>query len=399
MTITRRTLLQGLAVTPVAAALGTAASPGAASAADPVDPNPEKYTVKHRTTTTVGTTAPYTQVIDDIRTLGGLPYAAVSTVLASANRTGFAITTSGFPADWRWQSGDDGDPNWVPQGITTSADYHDDGLFGGRQVILISWYDHANPSDGKGVRISFVDMADPNAPTYRHVLLVEPYYEANGGAGLPNYRAVNVHAGGIMWYGDLLYVVDTGKGIRVFDTTRIMKVTATGDKTTIGHQADGTYTAHNYAYVLPQTAAYDSQQTIQWSCISLDRSSTPDSIVVAEWASNGDGKRVFAWDIDYTTRLLKTGSDGLAHASFAATPSIDDVQGVTRIGPKFFFSRSNGTRGDVVTWVPGNLVHIDSSLPYCEDLSYDHNSGWLWTLKESPTDARIVYAQAAADLA
>ena len=89
--------------------------------------------------------------------------------------------------------------------VTTSADASADGQYEGKTVILTSWY-YRGPGVNKGVRVSFVDYANPSAPRYRHVLLVEPYTDAPGN---PNFRTVPVHAGGIVWYGHYLYVADT----------------------------------------------------------------------------------------------------------------------------------------------------------------------------------------------
>jgi hypothetical protein len=98
--------------------------------------------------------------------------------------------------------------DWYPQGITTSADASADGQDEGKTVIRTSWY-YSGSGDNKGVRVSFVDYANPSAPRYRHVLLVEPYTDATGN---PNFRAVPMPAGGIVWYGHYLYVADTWGG-------------------------------------------------------------------------------------------------------------------------------------------------------------------------------------------
>jgi len=391
MTITRRALLTGLAVTPAAVALGAAVRPSPAAAATYLPAS--DFTLHYRDTTTLGTKAAYASTISALA--ARLPAATVDAVLDSANRTGgsHSLNYPGFAQGWVWESGDNTTTDWYPQGLTTSADYHDDGVYNGRRVILVSWYDHSDPAAGKGVRVSFVDMSTPSAPTYRHVLLVEPYHDS---AGNPNFAAVHVHAGGLMWYGDLLYVVDTSHGIRVFDTTKIMQVTANGDKATIGRQPDGSYTAHNYLYVLPQSLAYDSvvsggYPAVQWSCISLDRTTTPDSIVVGEYGDPGDGKRIFRWDLDYTTRLLKA-TGGVATSTLAAIVSIDQVQGVTSVDNRYYFSRSQGNDdSNILTWVPGNTVHSNAAPPHSEDVSYDHNTGWLWDHTEEPS-ARWVYA-------
>ena len=64
-----------------------------------------------------------------------------------------------------------------------------------------------------------------------------------------DFKDVPVHAGGVMWYGNTLWVVDTRNGIRVFDMDNIWQVES-GDGT--GKNSDGTYSAAGYKYVLPQ---------------------------------------------------------------------------------------------------------------------------------------------------
>lgn len=73
-------------------------------------------------------------------------------------------------------------------------------------------------------------------PRYRHLLLVEPqgsgdtvsFKPARTGSG------TSLHAGGIVWLGDKLYVADTTQGFRVFDLSRIIEVTHTDDLSRIG---------------------------------------------------------------------------------------------------------------------------------------------------------------------
>ncbi|HEY7486956.1 MAG TPA: hypothetical protein VH912_21025 [Streptosporangiaceae bacterium] len=360
------------------------------------------FALRPRNTTTVGTKAPYTDVVNDLHSSGSLPWASVDAVLGSANRTGAGheMGISGFAQGWGWQD-DDAKSSWFPQGITTSADSREDGLYNGRRVILVSWYENAARPPGKGVRISFVDMSKPSAPKYRHVLLVEPY-QATGGT--PNFAPVDIHAGGTMWYGDQLYVVDTDHGIRVFDTTKMMSVTATGDTETFGHQSGG-YTAYNYRYVLPQTLAYvplepakqPKPDPITWSFISLDRTTDPDSIVVGEYDPENDGTRLIRWEIDSATGLLKT-VDGTATAVGALDVGIGRMQGATSINGKYYISRSNGDKpGEVLTLKPGNPVHSNDAPVGPEDLSYDRTTDWLWSLTE-PTGNRFVFARTAGDL-
>ena len=300
MPINRRALLKGLAIAPAAiAAIAAGMIVGQQpAAADVAYPTASHFKLKYRTTTKIGTVAQYADVIDDIQLHGSLQRATVDDVLDSANRTGVGVDVqlSGVTQGFMWDPDtNDGSGMWYPQGITTSADYAEVGHYNGRKVILVSWYDHLDDGTGKGARISFVDMTNPDAPEYRHVLLVEPYLDpAMGGAGLPTYRAVNIHAGGITWYGNRLYVVDSSvhKGLRVFDMTKILKVTANGDESTIGLQANGTYAAHNYLYVLPQSAAYDAQAPTGGRTPSAGRSSRSTAAArTASWSASSVSRR------------------------------------------------------------------------------------------------------------
>ncbi len=125
---------------------------------------------------------------------------------------------------------------WLPQGISSTADAYDVGTYQGKDGWVVSWH----RDDDKSVRVTFVDRG--NGDRYRHALLVYPHEE-------DNFREVPVHAGGIMWYGETLWVVDTSKGIRVFDLKNVWQV-ETGDG--MGKQANGKYQAAGYRFVIPQ---------------------------------------------------------------------------------------------------------------------------------------------------
>ncbi|MEV0647070.1 hypothetical protein AB0I28_17565 [Phytomonospora sp. NPDC050363] len=333
-----------------------------------------------------------------------LPNVTMQAVVDSGNRTGVACSA---PAQHRvasfcWNSGDAGTGEWMPQGITTSADALGAGTYEDRRVLMASWYSTASTGLDKGVRISVVDLSNPSAPAYRHILLVAP---ATIG-GQPSFNPVRVHAGGLAWYGNLLYVVDTYNGLRVFDLNHLWQVT-TGDESKIGRQADGTYHAYNYAYVLPQTAAYahsteGGYAKLRFSAVSLDRTSTPDSLVIAEYASPGTGTRLARVPIDYTDRLLVTGSDGYARANEAHLVNFTSMQGATAINGTFHVSTSDGTgnAGDRIKWKPpaGAVDIATDTLPIGpEDVSYDGPRDMLWSLSEY-AGKRYVWASRASSL-
>ncbi|KAI9498893.1 hypothetical protein BDB00DRAFT_935162 [Zychaea mexicana] len=292
---------------------------------------------------------------------------------------------------------------WYPQGVTSSSDAYDKGTYGENNMMLISWYDHTTKSSdpaNKGVRISFVEM-NSNQYHYRNVLLVVPYETT---AGVPSFHSVKIHAGGIMWYGNLLYVVDTANGIRIFDLSHIYEVSI-GDG--IGHVGSGRYEGANYKYVLPQWGHYlaysDVAKDFAYSFISLDRTTIPDSFVMGQYNSSGVNNRIVRFDIDYETRLPVHSSGTYATATEFYYVGLKSMQGATSITKdgvqKYYFScsRGNRTNGDLYTWdrSTGDLNHYEGILSVGpEDLAYRQQGDQLWTLGEHPGE-RPVYALSA----
>ncbi|GAB3481509.1 hypothetical protein [Amycolatopsis cihanbeyliensis] len=331
---------------------------------------------------------------------GALRNVSFSAVLDSANRAG--VTGSGCRpgaanqvASFCWNSGDNGTGAWYPQGISSTADAYGSGTYEGRTALFASWY-YKGSGNNKGVRVSFVDYANPGAPRYRHVLLVEPYTNS---AGQPDFRAVGVHAGGIFAYGHYLYVADTWGGFRAFDLRHLWQV-STGDKGRIGRQADGSYHAHNYLFVLPQARTFTASTTdgtarLRHSAASLDRTSTPDSVVVPEYSSGGSGTRVVRFPIDYTDRMFKESADGYTHGTEGYRVDIRSMQGATAIDGEFFVSASagSGSRGSLYTFTSGSgpSKHSGAQPIGPEDLSYRGPNNQLWGLTEYP-GKRFVYA-------
>ncbi|GAA3207280.1 hypothetical protein GCM10020256_02850 [Streptomyces thermocoprophilus] len=297
--------MKGLGAAPFVAATGSLLTATTAEAAT-IDAG--QFALTHRTANSHGE---YAALNAGLATK--LTKVDAATVLADTNRNATRLTSApgtvdAFAAGFTWESGDRTVDYWIPQGITTSADAYGSGLYpssGGKKAIIVSWYFETDPDgDGtdeyaldKGVRLSFVDMTNAAAPTYRHVLLVEPVKTSSGAC---SFNPVRRHAGGIMWYGNLLYVVDTYKGLRVFDLNTMFRV-ATAEKDVCGLHTDGKYYGYSYAYVLPQCAAYDNTgKYLRYSAVGLDRAGTPDSLVVSEYSVSGT--------VDHTGSYSGTGA-------------------------------------------------------------------------------------------
>ncbi len=359
---------------------------GQVTSVPPTSLTPENFRLEARTSAGSGARA-YSSIIADLD--ARLPNVQVSTVVGDANRaaTTCQADAANLLAAFCWNSGDNTVAYWMPQGVTTTADALETGQYDGVTAILVSWYDNGSDGIDRGVRVSFVDYSDPAAPTYRHALLVEPYDRSDGRV---SYRAVKIHAGGIFWYGHHLYVADTGAGFRVFDLGHIWE-SDLSDETAIGWQSDGTYQAYGYRYVVPQKLSYHSTTLngypeLRFSFAGLDRTSTPDSVLVGEYGYPGAGTRLVRYPIDYTTRMFRENADGYAYATEAYDVSVTSMQGVSGINGRFYLSTSDGdaNRGDLGIFVPGNdvVLHYDVLPIGPEDLSYWAARDELWSVTE-----------------
>jgi hypothetical protein len=296
-----------------------------------------------------------------------MPQQGVQDLLAGASRTGTRTTTAGAVCNpsavdsldphlasaftFCWDSSDNGASTgaveWTPQGITTVADAQSDQLWGTAQPIIASWYDD-DSEYVKGVRISFID---PHTSKYQHVLLVYP----TSGSDYMSLRTeqtsagTSLHAGGIAWYGNYLYVADSRRGFRVFDMRDIYDLSALGakgntsDKTQIGLH-NGVYYAYGYRYVMPEVSAWTSnggqltdvstctgEGSSHFSFVGLDRSGT-DHLDTGEYCNGSTAGRVATWPLAGSNGMPLLNSDGLWHATSAFRLSEPNVQGAVSNG-------------------------------------------------------------------
>jgi hypothetical protein len=319
--------------------------------------------------------------------------AAVHTVMDNANHDRAGISDSlglaGYNGGFTFDSTDETDcANW-PQGITSTRDAvgtANSGTYDGHQLILVSWY----TKDGCGgaqsrSRITLVDWDATYPNKYRKVLLVEP----TGSAATPNFKDIPIHAGGVSWYGDYLYVADTGHGMRVFDMRKILKTNSGGTADQIGRQSSTVYYAHNYAYVLPQigtlSASTTSGTSLVWSSISLDRA-TP-SIVMTEYTCSSGCT-------DYPNRASRAVRFPFASGAttFAATTTASqalqlpwyNLNGVASHNGRWWFNSSGAKK--LYYWTSAAGPHTygwvggGESISYWEDTT---NPDLLWSLQET----------------
>jgi hypothetical protein len=193
---------------------------------------------------------------------------------------------------------------WSPGAVTTSGDADDDGRWGADRVVLSAW-SRADGTAGQGLaRISFVDTDDPARPAYASALLVVP---VDGGQ---DYRALSSPVSGMVWYQDKL-LVTAGTGNRsalfAYDLRRIQRTTADG--AAVG-RVPGGWAAHGERYVLPAVARYTlstAPDAARPAALSLDRGTSPDSLVAAESVPADAGRPTRLWRYALSTDPARRG--------------------------------------------------------------------------------------------
>lgn len=314
-------------------------------------------------------------------------------IAADLNRAATKVTTvpgnpPGLQSAWMWQSGDESVTYWTPQGVTGSFDANGSGVVNGRKLVLVSWYytmaNDTGSTVDKGVRIAIVDVTNPAAVAYRFALLVTP--TASG------FDAVKVHAGGLAWIGDRLYVPVTTGGFRVFDLSRILKMTGTADS--LGPDGNGTYDAYGYAYAIPELERYtigNATCAPRFSFVALDRGSS--SLVSGEYDAASIRGRLYHWPVADNGDLVRT-STGRVLPSAAWFLGESHVQGAVCHGVTWLSSsRPAGGAGELDR-VDENVATVRygwSDSP--EDLAYDPQADAIWSLSEG-VDSRYLFSVA-----
>jgi hypothetical protein len=159
-------------------------------------------------------------------------------------------------------------------------------------------------------------------------LLVEPISDG----AQPDFKPIQTHAGGIVWYGDFLYVT-AAQDLLVFRMSDLMdlhaqpssvgaaELRARASSTTLrdamehdredapttryGRRKSGRYTAGDFRYILPLLGRYelsdDSAYKSHFDSLGLDRSTDPPRLVSARWRKSASelGKTIICfWDLD-----------------------------------------------------------------------------------------------------
>ena len=291
-----------------------------------------------------------------------------------------------FPhVGFEWKEEDNEVKFWRPQGISGSI-YTNYGIE--KKYLTVSWYGRSDGNEDythKGVRVSFIDVTSMDAIKYRHVLLVQPDDSGNV------FKPIVMHAGGIAWYDDLLYVVDSQvegyNSIRVFDTTKFVPAQRDDSKNQCGI-INGKILAFNYRAILPQVKKFDVPY-YPLSFISISHQNNKPYLITGSFSKCSENKTLRWWDfLSDSEKLILEKEEEF---------EMEKTQGALGLDNERWFSRSWGRNND------GSLkiMNLDSGREVIqkwpkgvEDLHYvpkPTTGDNLWCLSEFSNN-RIVFA-------
>jgi hypothetical protein len=291
-----------------------------------------------------------------------------------------------------WDAEDRRDRRWWPQGISTSADASEtEEVVGaeGRRLLVVSWYAKELPGETGGPQGSRLTFLDLGSRRYRHVLLVNPGVR-DGTLALEPLR---VHAGGVVWCGPYLHIAATSRGVitcRVDDLMRVAD-SAAGDAGRLGLEAERV-SSYGYRYVLPVRFAYraatdDGLERLRYSFLSLDRSSSPPELVVGEYGSSAQTRRLARFPLDPETLFLAEGEDGVSRPLVVDDGGVVRTQGAAVAHGSWYLTRSTGpwVPGSVYAGTPGSFRRFRWATPMGpEDIAWWPSTDLLWSVTEHP---------------
>ena len=293
---------------------------------------------------------------------------------------------------YTWNSYDQVDHLWYPQGISTSADASDTEDINGRKVLVTTWYSSGKDGVKRGSRVSFLDL---ETLKYRHVLLVIPVFDKEGNLQL---RPMNIHAGGIVWAGPYLHIAATKRGFVTARVDDIMRVPGDDDHPDEFGYDGQRVSSYGHRYVLPVRFTYkaftdDGHEQLRYSFVSLDRRSDPPALIAGEYNIGKAPNRLARYPLDPATWQLQTGDDGFSRPLEIDEGGVVQMQGAALAAGRYHVTVSHGP------WMPGSIYAGPSgdlkpkrfALPMGpEDLTYWPSTDRLWSLTEHPRRRWIV---------
>lgn len=328
---------------------------------------------------------------------------------------GFAIPSDKQVKGFKWDSEDEKTEEWRPQGITGFK-------WGNKSYLLVSWYSISPneipgiKNEHKGVRLALADITDMNNITYNYILLVQNIANStnsllydtpkNAFTQKNAYIPVTMHAGGLAYFNQKIYIADTSLGLRVFDLNNFLEAKPDPTKNTVGKEDNGDLKAFDYQYILPQSGYYKITSGSPFSCVSLGEGLTPTDkrLWTAQYKTSGTAV-VLGYPIDADGAV--TGPPKQIIPKDDKGTTMYGMQGVYRSGTKTYVSKtgnssSSGSTARLAKYTDATATATYYPWPHgAEDLHLGED-GLLWSLTEFEyskynKDNRCVFAVKLAD--
>lgn len=311
-----------------------------------------------------------------------------------ATGSGGALRGVPFAALYCLNSQDTTDDDWTPQGISGTEDAQPGaGTVDRHKAIVFSWHEGRPGGSGMGTRLSFLDTATNR---YIHALLVEPNEAGN------DYDEVSVHAGGIVWYQNYIFVADNQRGIHVYDTTNLLQLArnpkaSTSPQCPTGRQPgpNGRYCGRGYDYLLPEIGRWNNpnSSTTRYDSMSLERNPDDPSFapvfITSEYRTSRVGQ-VVRWN-----NADMTSFRGTIHPFRAWMQPVRYVQGAFSRSCYYFNTGGGGSgnRDLVIANASGNRTPKSQiGGRGLQDLYWLRSVNQLWTLTEHAGEGnRVLY--------
>lgn len=308
-------------------------------------------------------------------------------ILSKEERKNYQFSSFAF----RWNDHDNRTNKWRPQGITKIT-------FNNKKFLAISWYARKKFNfKNQGVKISFVNLSNKKIPKYRHILLVDKKYKT----------FKNMHAGGLTYAHNKIYVPDTRnnkKIIRVFSIKNIKIVPNKLKKIFF-----------NYKYILQEENNY--HVPVKPSFISYDfhqnklliGSFHKNLITDNNYSHSLSRKNALSWffptnNINKNTKICSPYFYEMQGAATMQSPFPSNSQNILFISSSF--GKKNNSRLYIVDFnfkkcnKQNNGINNYKVLTYppgLEDLHISKDSKTLWSLTEFKSNTknknnRIVFA-------
>jgi hypothetical protein len=317
---------------------------------------------------------------------------------------GFNIPTANQVKGFKWNPGDEQTEDWRPQGICGFT-------WGTHTYILVTWYGTDEDdipgahNHYKGVRLALVDITNMSAITYRLILLVQD--KANYNTGLlydqpvapeapvqyDSFIPVTMHAGGVAYFNQKIYIADTSLGFRVFDLNKLIdNVVSDPSKNSIGKQPNGSLIAFDYTCILPQTGYYKiAGGGNPFSSVSLGSGSTATDkrLWTSQFKTTGT-PQMFGFPISSTGVVTGTPTVITPNDNTAAGDPVMHAQGDYKAGTTAFLTSTGnstyeGSTARLVKYVDGTTLGTRYRWPHGAESLYVDGGGLMWCLTEYET--------------